>query len=102
MTSMNDLVQQALSVINSHEQGSCEYNVACFTIKKAMPHPYQEQLMQLCKTGPIWDGDVLSKQARDTLLEYGLASRAINKGESGYTVANYRGHNVFTSDGEGT
>ena len=60
----------------------------------------REMLRQLVEKGPVWDGDVCSKTARGALFDLGLASRAIVKGESGYTVANYRGHAVYL-DGNG-
>jgi hypothetical protein len=53
------------------------------------------ELAQLVKHGPVWDGDVVSKTARDLLIELGLASRACVKAEQGYTVANYRGYDVW-------
>jgi hypothetical protein len=59
-------------------------NISLTTVQKDM-------LKQLYETGPVWDGDVLSKSARDDLLELNLASRAIVKGEYGFTVANYNG-----------
>lgn len=55
------------------------------------------ELQQLVEQGPVWDGDVISKQARDDLLHCKLASRACVKGEQGYTVANYRGWDVYKS-----
>jgi len=51
----------------------------------------KDMLKQLYENGPVWDGDVISKSARDDLLEMGLASRAIVEGEYGFTVANYDG-----------
>lgn len=55
----------------------------------------REMLRQLVEHGPVWDGDVASKAARDDLLEAHLASRACVKGEQGYTVATYRGWDVY-------
>jgi hypothetical protein len=55
----------------------------------------REVLTQLVTKGPIWDGDIVSKEARDDLLQSGLASRACVKGEQGFTVANYRGFDIW-------
>lgn len=55
----------------------------------------REVLAQLVERGPVWDGDICSKQARGELFAFGLASRAIVKGLSGYSVANYRGFDVY-------
>jgi hypothetical protein len=59
----------------------------------------REMLKQLVECGPVWDGDVLSKEARDDLLASGLASRACVRGDQGYTVANYCGWDVLRVDG---
>jgi hypothetical protein len=55
----------------------------------------REQLNQLLHQGPIWDGNVLSKSARDDLISFGLATRCCFMGEDGYTVATYPAMTVF-------
>lgn len=63
--------------------------VACL-----LPHDLHEPLRQLVN-GPVWDGDVISKQCRDALLSFGLASRVCCKGEQGFTAATYFGYSVL-------
>lgn len=55
----------------------------------------REVLNQLLHTGPVWDGNIISKSSRDTLLDYGLAVRCCFMGEDGYTAASYEGLSVF-------
>lgn len=55
----------------------------------------QEQLNQLLHQGPVWDGNVISKCARNDLIEYGLAVRCCFMGEDGYTAASYPALTVF-------
>lgn len=57
----------------------------------------RDQLNQLLHQGPVFDGNVLSKSARDDLLDYGLAVRCCFMGEDGYTAATYRARTVFHS-----
>lgn len=57
----------------------------------------REQLVQLLFTGPVYDGSVISKSARDELIEYGLATRCCFMGEDGYTAATYPALTVFKS-----
>lgn len=76
------------------DQASPEYETACSKLYQYMSSAQRNQLFQLVIQGPVWDGDVISKDARDDLLELHLASRACVKGEQGYTVANYRGWDV--------
>ena len=56
----------------------------------------REVLKQLLFQGPVWDGNVPSKAARDDLIRYGLAVRCCFLGEQGYTAATYLAYSVFT------
>ena len=51
----------------------------------------RDMLRSLFECGPVWDGDVLSKTSRDRLIELRWASRAVVRGESGFTVCTYLG-----------
>lgn len=55
----------------------------------------REQLNQLLHQGPVWDGNVISKCARDDLIDFGLATRCCFMGEAGYTAATYPALTVF-------
>mgnify|MGYP001611851057 CR=1 FL=1 len=77
------------------DQCSNDYHPLAKALWCLFSSPTQEALRQLVEQGPVWDGDVISKTQRDTLLILGLASRACVKGEQGYTVANYRGADVL-------
>jgi len=55
-----------------------------------------EQLYSLIKSRrPIEDGSVLSKSARDDLLEIGAISKAVFNGQEGYQVCTYMGAELF-------
>ena len=41
--------------------------------------------------GPLWDGDVPSKSARDQLVDDGLMEKVVVKGEDGFNACTYRG-----------
>jgi hypothetical protein len=71
------------------------YEEHCRTLWFMWRPGFREALKQLVTQGPVWDGDVVSKTYRDGLLEMNLASRACVKGEQGFTVANYRGWDVY-------
>lgn len=57
--------------------------------------PWNDTLIALVEQGPVWDGDIPSKRERDELVEQGLASRALVKGEDGFTVATYLGREHY-------
>lgn len=67
-----------------------------FQIWKTLSGSAQETLHGLCKNGPTYDGDVLSKTGRDELLRQKLASKiVVANGEDGYQAATYLGLHVF-------
>jgi hypothetical protein len=55
-----------------------------------------EQLSQLV-SGPVEDGDVISKSQRNELMYLGLAKRICCNGRQGYTGATYLAHTVLTA-----
>jgi len=59
-----------------------------------LPQRLHEQLRQLIN-GPVYDGDVISKQDRDDLLRLGLAIRVCCKGQQGHTGATYFAFSVM-------
>lgn len=65
-------------------------------IRLALLPGHREQLEQLIKRGPVWDGDVISKVARGDLVRWKLAARVLVNGEWGYTAATYLGGHVLS------
>lgn len=55
-----------------------------------------EQLEQLVN-GPVWDGDIIGKCYRDTLIDMGVAVRVCCKGGQGFTGAYYIGYSILQS-----
>jgi hypothetical protein len=80
-----------------HDQCDPDYERYCGAVYNLMLPAHRDTLRQLIFAGPVYDGDVISKAARDDLLSMGLASRACVAGEQGYTVANYRGWDVLNA-----
>jgi len=54
-----------------------------------------DTLESIVKCGPLNDGDVPSKTARDALLEMELINKVVVKGEQGFQAANYFGWAVW-------
>lgn len=94
---MMDLARKAAAILETAEWGTNEYEVATFALYFALTGVQRDQLRQLLFTGPIWDGDVLSKNARGDLFQLGLAVRCCVKGEQGYTAASYRAYTVWNA-----
>jgi hypothetical protein len=76
-----------------------EYNRAGKDVWEALFPIDKEQLIQLLFRGPVWDGHVVSKPARDVLIDYGLAVRCCMMGEQGYTAATYLAYTTFRLGG---
>lgn len=55
----------------------------------------KDTLIALVETGPLWDGDVPSKQGRDSLVRQGLAAKVVVKGEDGWQAATYAGRDAY-------
>lgn len=67
----------------------------------AMGGDAREVLHQLVKSGPVWDGDLISKSGRDTLLDLRLASKVCVNGKQGFQAANYVGWAVLMAGTKG-
>lgn len=96
----NETIKTASTVIEKHGQCSDEYGIAVAAIALSLTSAQREVLGQLVN-GPVWDGDVCSKDARSDLMEMHLATKICVKGEQGYNAATYRGFNVWKALGEG-
>ena len=71
------------------------FDAHCMLIWDGLSNAEREQLGQLLYKGPVWDGSVISKSDRNTLIGYGLATRCCFMGEDGYTAATYLGGSVY-------
>ena len=54
-----------------------------------------DTLVALVERGPLWDGDVPSKTARDSLIARGFAARVVVRGEDGWQAATYAGRDAY-------
>lgn len=73
-----------------------DFDALLVDIRLALSASHREQLQQLIRQGPVWDGDVISKADRGDLIRWGLAARVIVKGKDGFTAATYRGAHVMS------
>lgn len=60
-----------------------------------MSEGLKRQLRQLCYSGPLFAGDVVSPKDRDHLIRLGLATLVVSKGEEGHSAATTLGWVVF-------
>lgn len=65
------------------------------TNKALLTGAEKDTLIALVEQGPLWDGDVPSKQGRDSLVERGLAVKIVVKGEDGWQAATYSGRDTY-------
>ena len=61
---------------------------------RSNPH-HHEALYQLHAKGPVWDGDVISKQHRSDLLDIGACSKVVVKGQEGFNACTYLGRRLL-------
>jgi hypothetical protein len=97
-TANREALAKAMSILNDDNDdvfGTPAYDLASWAAWQAMDSGQREVLRQLVFFGPVYDGDIASKSARDTLFPLGLAVRCAHKGDHGYTAATYTAVTVF-------
>lgn len=80
--------------------GSDAYELALWALYHSLSSGQKEVLRQLLFHGPVYDGDIASKSARDDLFDYDLAVRCAFKGEQGFTAGTYRAVSVWKAGQE--
>ena len=88
------MAKTAIEHLAKVEYGSAYHDIAGIAAW-AMIGGDREQLLQLLK-GPVWDGDVISKNSRDRLLQLGLAVRCCVNCQQGYTAASYTAYTIWS------
>lgn len=88
------MTQQVQDAIASMMKGDGKYFSYGAIAWDGLSPGEREQLKQLLFQGPIWDGCVICKSDRDTLIQYGLATRCCFMGEQGFTAATYLAFSV--------
>lgn len=83
------LLRAALDLARTADYGSDPRSVGMLAAWNLLAPDERDCLRQLVNEGPVFDGDILSKSARDDLIDYGLAVRCCVKGEQGYAAATY-------------
>lgn len=94
------MLKTAHTMLQTADSTGAEFDMLCFTVWSLLPSEARDTLRALCTNGPLWDGNVPSKNGRDTLINMGFASKAVVKGEHGFQVANYLGWAVYASAAE--
>lgn len=92
----DDLIKTIRSLVDLERSkaGSDLYFEIVEAIALIFPRCLKEQLKQLVD-GPIWDGNIISKNHRGILFEMGIATRVCCKGEQGYTGSKYIGYSIL-------
>jgi hypothetical protein len=92
-------LKELLDVLHEDEKLSPDGELAwaCKLIVRvqAMTGGERDTLRAAFKSGPLYDGDVPSKSARDALLEAGMIAKVVVKGEEGYNACTYRGSAAY-------
>jgi len=81
-------LNKAIALYLRTEPGEADHRPRAVAVWAAMSQVQREVLVQVARE-PVWDGDVVSKSARDDLLTAELAVRCMRNMEQGYTAASY-------------
>lgn len=90
----NTNVEQIEFALQKMKADSNDYFTYAGIVWDALDSAQREQLKQLLYQGPVVDGCIISKKARNDLIRFGLATRCCFLGEQGYTVATYTAYTV--------
>lgn len=79
LSTESELKKALLLILRAQAETSGEYDTlkACFTY------------------GPLYDGDIPSKTARDYLMEDDFIVKVVNSGEEGYNACTYKGARLY-------
>ena len=78
--------------LNSRVENQLELLMVNFALNHRQLH---EPLYQLAKNGPVWDGNVISKSCRDSLLDAGACAKVLVRGEDGFNACTYLGRELL-------
>ena len=92
---MGRIIAQIRELVN-HSRNDDDRNYFDYVEKIATLFPYDliESLQQLVN-GPVFDGDLISKNYCDVLIKMGIATRVCCKGNQGYTASKYIGYTIL-------
>lgn len=90
----NTDVEQIEFALRKMKADSNDYFTYAGIVWDALDSTQREQLKQLLYQGPVSDGCVISKKARNDLIRFGLATKCCFLGEQGYTAATYPSYTV--------
>lgn len=70
---------------------------ACFLIIRVqeMDNGERDTIKAIFENGPLFDGDVPSKNSRDKLVKDGFIDKIVVKGEEGYNACTYKGSKAY-------
>jgi len=92
-------LKEALDVLHESVELSSaeEIKAACELIieVEAMSSAEQECIGASFICGPLHDGDVPSKSARDNLINSGFMAKVVVKAEEGYNACTYKGAKAY-------
>ncbi len=91
----DQLLRIVIDALHHEKHKDDEYDLFLRLAWDLLSKGEQATLRAIVLEGPTWDGDVLSKSCRDTLLDLELIFKVINKNESGYQAAGYIGGAIY-------
>lgn len=83
-----------ISLDTKHEQ-DCNLEIISDCIEFDCKLTVTDTLYGMLERGPLYDGDVCSKQERDRLLEKGYCAKVVVKGQDGFNACTYKGQRLY-------
>ncbi len=88
---MTEFLQGAVGRFDQMSKDELREVLELVEIALSLSGAAKDVLRQLRNSGPVEDGDVVSKAGRNDLINCGAAVKICVKGEQGYQACTYRG-----------
>jgi hypothetical protein len=76
------------TLLSNYDPYEPEYTAAARALRDLIhERKMWDQFTQLVDSGPVWDGNLISKKQKKQLLHAGLAQKTIVEGKEGYTTS---------------
>ena len=95
MISIKELLAVIHSDLSLDSPEEIKTNIELIAKVQEMNSGEREMIIATFNQGPLYDGDVPSKSARDTLVSDGFISKVIVKGEDGFNACTYKGLRAY-------
>ncbi len=95
MTNIKNLLSAIHSDLSLDSAEEIKSNIELIARVQEMSGGERDTIRAAFSHGPLYDGDVPSKSARDTLIKDDFIAKIVVKGEDGFNACTYKGRMAY-------